>query len=76
MDGGFTNNNPADIMKKRGSKRIIMVHVGDAVRILGSILSTLNARILRTNVLLYVYQSQNVTRKAAEKDFRTKNLRV
>jgi len=28
MDGGFTNNNPADIMKKRGSKRIIMVNVG------------------------------------------------
>jgi hypothetical protein len=41
-----------------------------------SISPTLNAKILRTNVLLYVHQSQNVTRKAAKKDFRTKNLRV
>jgi len=32
-----------------------------------SISSTLNARILRTNVLSYVHQSQNVTRKAAKK---------
>ncbi len=38
-----------------------------------SISSTLNARILHTNVLFYVRQSQNVNRKAAKKDFRTKN---
>ena len=34
MDGGFTNNNPADIMKKRGSNRTIMVIVGDKVCII------------------------------------------
>jgi len=38
-----------------------------------SISSTLNARILHTNVLSYVFQSQNVTRKNAKKDFCTKN---
>jgi hypothetical protein len=32
-----------------------------------SISSTLNARILRTNVLSYVCQSRNVTRKADKK---------
>ena len=37
MDGGFTNNNPADIMKKRGSKRTIVVKVGDEVGILNII---------------------------------------
>ncbi len=36
---------------------------------LKSISSTLNARILRTNVLSYIHQSQNVTRKAAEMTF-------
>jgi len=40
-----------------------------------SISSTLNARILCTNVLLYVRQSQNVTRKSCAKHFCMKNLR-
>ncbi len=31
--------------------------------------STLNERVFHTNVLLYVRQSQNVTRKAAKKTF-------
>ncbi len=38
-----------------------------------SISSTLNARILRTNVLLYVRQSRNVTRKSFVKHLCTKN---
>ena len=33
-------------------------------------------QILCTTVLSYVHQSQNVTRKAAKKDFRTKNSLV
>jgi len=42
-----------------------------------SISSTLKAQILHTNVLPYVHQSQNITRKAAKKkDFCTKNLFV
>jgi hypothetical protein len=41
-----------------------------------SISSTLNAQILRMNVLSYVCQSRNVTRKAAKTNVRTKDARV
>jgi len=43
---------------------------------LPSISSILNAQILCTNVLSYVFQSQNVTRKSCAKHFCTKNLHV
>ena len=31
LDGGYCNNQPADIMKKRGSNRIITINVGAEV---------------------------------------------
>jgi lysophospholipid hydrolase len=31
LDGGYCNNQPADVMKKRGSNRIITINVGAEV---------------------------------------------
>jgi lysophospholipid hydrolase len=33
MDGGYANNTPADVMKARGSNRIITASVGAEVKI-------------------------------------------